>query len=251
MGLSWGCHGVAKGLPWRWQAARTPRPERAMVPRGESPNFGRMVRMNRDTIGGGAGALMRRSFNKGLGAAALVAAGALAACTSSVPDFTQFKLPQPRNFLPANSGTYVPPASAKDYKPVAPADLVDAQGACAGMAPAPAATQGSDASGPPAQPAAPAAPAAAVGLDMSECDVVRALGSPQSVNLSSNERGDRKVVMVYMGSERAGTYEFTRGRLTSLERGPEPPPPPKPEKPAKKKKPATVKKDNRQPPPAT
>lgn len=192
---------------------------------------------------------MRRSFNKVLGAAALVGAGALAACTSSVPDFTQFKLPQPRNFLPANSGTYVPPASASGFKPVAPTDLVDAQGACAGMAPAPAATQGSDAAAPPAPAAAPAVPAA-VGLDMSECDVVRALGPPQSVNLSSNERGDRKVVMVYMGSERAGTYEFTSGRLTSLERGPEPPPPPKPEKPAKKK-PATVKKDNRKPPPAT
>ncbi len=211
--------------------------------------------MNRGAIGGGAGALMRRSFDKGwrpniLAAVALAGAGALAACTSSMPDFTQFKLPQPRNFLPQNSGTYVPPASSAAFKPVAPADLVDAQGFCAGMAPAPAAAQGSDAAGAagPAQaPAAVPAVPGPVGLDMSECDVVRALGPPQSVNLSSNERGDRKVVMVYTGNERAGTYEFTAGRLTALERGPEPPPPPKPEKPTKKK-PATARKDKKPPP---
>ena len=212
---------------------------------------------------------MHRSFSKAfqakaLHAAALIGAGALAACTSSVPDFTQFKLPQPRNFLPSNSGTYVPPASAKAFKPVAPGDLVDAQGACAGMAPASTVGQGSDASAPavppaasgaPAQPGAPAVPAAppvpsAIGLDMTECDVVRALGAPQSFNIGRNERGDRKVVMVYMGNEHAGTYEFNAGRLTSLERGPEPPPA-KPEKPAKKKKPATAKKDVRKPPPPT
>lgn len=206
---------------------------------------------------------MRRRSNQLSGVAALVAAGALAACTSSVPDFTQFKLPQPRSFLPSNSGTYVPPSSAAAFKPVSPADLVDAQGMCAAPAEAPAA-QASDAAAPapaaaPASaPAAPAsgaaapapaaqpAPSAAVGLDMSECQVVRALGSPQSVNIAANERGDRKVVMVYAGNERAGTYEFVAGRLTSLERGPEPPPP---EKPAKaKKKPATATKGSRKAP---
>jgi len=163
-----------------------------------------------------------------------VLALALAGCSAQLPDVSQVKLPQPRNFLPSNSGTYVPPVSATASKPVGPADLVDAQGMCAGIAPA--APQGSDAGAPaPAPAAAPPAVPGAVGLDMTECDVVRAVGPPQSVNIGNNDRGDRKVVMVFTAGERAGTYEFVAGRLTALERGPEPPPPPKPAKPAKKK----------------
>ncbi len=186
-----------------------------------------------------------------LRAAMLAAMVALAGCSAQLPDFSQFKLPQPRNFLPSNSGTYVPPASETAFKSVGPADLVDGQGMCAGMAAPPA--QGSGEGTPAAaSPAAPAAgsPAAlgSIGLDMTECEVVRAIGPPQSVNIGSNGRGERKVVMVYMGNERAGTYEFVSGRLTSLERGPEPPPPPKPEKPKRKKKPATAKKDSRKAP---
>lgn len=177
----------------------------------------------------------------------LAATLAFAGCSAQLPDVSQFKLPQPRNFLPANTSTYVPPVSATAFKPVGPADLVDGQGTCAGAAPAAAPPQGSDGSAPgAAPPAAPAVPGA-VGLDMTECDVVRAMGPPQSVNIASNERGERKVVMVYTGSDRAGTYEFTAGRLTALERGPEPPPPPKPQKPARKK-PATATKDGRKSP---
>lgn len=199
---------------------------------------------------------MRRTSNQLSGVAALLAASALAACTSSVPDFTQFKLPQPRNFLPSNSGTYVPPTSAVAFKPVSPADLVDAQGMCAapagpaaqatdGAASAPAA-QGSDAAAP--APAAPPAAPSSVGLNMTECEVVHSLGSPQSVNIANNERGDRKVVMVYAGNERAGTYEFVAGRLTALERGPEPPPAEKPAKTKTKKKPATATKGSQKAP---
>jgi hypothetical protein len=194
---------------------------------------------------------MRLSFNRFLRTALLAGAGALAACTSSLPDFSQFKLPSPRNFLPVNSDTYVPPVSARALKPVGPTDLVDGQGLCAGMAaPAPAAAQASDSgagtAGPP--PAAPAI-VGTVSLEMTECEVVGQIGMPQSVNVSSNERGERRVTMVFMGNERAGTYDFVGGRLKTLERGPEPPPPPKVEKP--KKKPATVKKKTPQKQPTT
>jgi hypothetical protein len=178
------------------------------------------------------------------GTGLLMAAIALAGCSSAMPDFSQFKLPSTRSFLPQNSDTYVPPASAVAFRPVGPGDLVDGQGYCAGMA-APASAQGSDAGASAAPP--PAAPGT-IGLDMTECEVVRAIGPPQSVNLGSNERGDRKVVMTYMGSERAGTYEFNAGRLTALERGPEPPPAPKPEKPAKKKPAAATKRAPNPPP---
>ena len=91
-----------------------------------------------------------------------------------------------------------------------------------------------------------------IGLDMSECDVVRAIGPPQSVNIGAGEHGERQVTMMYMGNERAGTYVFRNGRLSSLERGPEPPPPP-PQEPKKKKKPVAKKKPvpHPQQPPAT
>jgi hypothetical protein len=192
------------------------------------------------------GSMMRRSFNTGLRAGLLAGTAALAACSSSLPDFSQFKLPNPRQFLPSNSDTYVAPASARAFRPVGPQDLVDGQGLCPGMATGAEVAAGSDAASGPA-PAPPAVPGA-VGLDMSECEVVRAVGQPQSVAIGTNDRGDRRVVMTYATSERAGTYEFVSGRLASLERGPEPPAPPKPEKPAKKK-PATAKRQTPPQPP--
>jgi len=184
---------------------------------------------------------MRRSLSRMICGVPLAAAAcALCACSSAIPDFAQFKLPDPAVLLPSNSGTYVPPASARAFRPVTPADLVDAQGGCAGMAAPSEAALGSEAAASAAPP--PAVPRN-VGLDMTECEVVRAIGQqPQSVNISANERGDRRVVMVYASTEHAGTYEFVGGRLTSLERGPEPPPAAKPQKPAKKqnrKQPAT------------
>ena len=156
-------------------------------------------------------------------AALLAGTAALAACSASVPDLSQFKLPNPRQLLPSNSDTYVAPVSARASRPVGPQDLVDGQGLCPGMATGAEIASGSDAAA-AAAPAPPAVPGA-VGLDMSECEVVRAAGQPQSVNIGTNDRGDRRVVMTYANSERAGTYEFVSGRLTSLERGPEPPPP--------------------------
>jgi len=176
--------------------------------------------------------------------ALFAATAALAGCSAAVPDFTQFKLPNPRQFLPSNSDTYVAPASARASRPVGPQDLVDGQGLCPGMATGPEISSGSDAAG-AAAPAPPAVPGA-VGLDMSECEVVRAAGQPQAVNIGTNDRGDRRVVMTYANSERAGTYEFVSGRLTSLERGPEPPPA-KPEKPAKKK-PASARQQTKKQP---
>ena len=174
----------------------------------------------------------------------------LAACSSQMPDLTQFKLPSARTFLPSNVDTYVAPTtSTKSTGPIGPADLVDAQGLCAGMAAPPAeAAQGSDA-GAPAPTVAPPAVPGAVGLDMTECEVVHALGQPQSVNFGTNERGERKVTMVFFAGERSGSYQFTSGRLSTLERGPEPPAPPKPEKPTKKK-PVAKKPAAPKPPPA-
>lgn len=211
------------------------------------------------------GRLMREPLSRLLRAALLIGASALAGCSSYMPDFTQFKVPTTRSFLPENMDTYAPPASARADRPVSAADLVDAQGLCAGVMPTPVAAPPPAPPPPPPGPGpqplgpqsltpqdTPAAPNAApgpavlgsIGLDMSECDVVRAIGPPQSVNIGVGEHGERQVTLIYMGNERAGTYVFRSGRLSSLERGPEPPPPP-PE--PKKKKPVAKKK--RVPPP--
>jgi hypothetical protein len=123
--------------------------------------------------------------------------------------------------------------------PVGAEDLVTADGGCAGMAPpgGPASAQAL-ADGPAGAPAAPPT-GGSVALGHTECDVVRGIGAPDSVNLSSNPGGERVAVVTWSRSSRAGIYTFTGGRLTSVERGPEPVAPPKVAKPRAKKKAAT------------
>jgi hypothetical protein len=124
-------------------------------------------------------------------------------------------------------------------KPVTAEDMVSAEGFCPGMAPpggpadASALTDG--AAGAPAPTTT-----GTVALGHTECDVVRGIGAPDNVNLSNNARGDRVVVINYSKGQRAGIYTFTAGRLSSIERGPEPVGQPKIAKPKAKKKPAAT-----------
>jgi len=122
-------------------------------------------------------------------------------------------------------------------KPVAADDLVSGDGLCPGMVPPGGPT---DANALTTGPAAAPAPSTTgtVALGHTECDVVRGIGAPDSVNLSNNGRGDRVAVVTYSRGQRAGIYTFTSGRLTSIERGPEPVAQPKTAKP--KKKPAAT-----------
>jgi len=124
-------------------------------------------------------------------------------------------------------------------KQVMPDDLVSASGACPGMA-APGAP--ADANASTDAPAATPAPAAGgtVALGHTECDVIRGIGAPDSVNLSNNPRGDRVAVVNWSRGPRAGMYTFTGGRLTSVERGPEVEAAPKVAKPKAKKKTAAM-----------
>ncbi len=159
------------------------------------------------------------------GAASVALASAVAACSSVsniMPDPANFRLPDRSVFLPTNSNSFAYPVSASG--PVGPADLVDGQGQCAGAAPAPA-------------DAAPASPRG-VSLEMTECEVVRALGQPQAIDVTPQASSQRRVVMTYKTGERAGAYEFVGGRLKGIERIDEPPPPTVAKKPpAKKPKP--------------
>jgi hypothetical protein len=115
-------------------------------------------------------------------------------------------------------------------KPVTAEDLVSADGACPGMAPAGVPADAN------ASTAAPAPTGGTVALGHTECDVVRGIGAPSSVNLSNNARGDRVAVVTWTTGPRAGIYTFTSGRLSSIEGTPEPPAVPKAVKPKAKKK---------------
>ena len=119
-------------------------------------------------------------------------------------------------------------------KTVTAEDLVSTDGACPGMA-ANIPTNANALSDGQAAPAPVAT--GTVALGHTECDVVRGIGAPTAVNISSSPRGDRVAVVNFSQGARAGIYTFTAGRLTSIERGAEPVAEPKAAKP-KKKKPA-------------
>jgi hypothetical protein len=149
---------------------------------------------------------------------------ALGACSSV--DVSGFKLTNfdSRNLSLGGQNIY---SGGGPARPVTAEDLVDGEGRCAGAAPA-----GVDTSLEPALGAQPAAPRG-VALQMTECEVTRALGQAQRVDVVPGAAGVRSVVMSYTVGERAGIYRFHAGRLVSIERGAEPPPPPPAQKPKK------------------
>jgi hypothetical protein len=121
-----------------------------------------------------------------------------------------------RTFI-RNVSIETPPLSPN--KAVTPDELVSADGGCPGMAPSGA---GASALADGAAGAPPPSTTGTVALGHTECDVVRGIGAPDNVSLSSNARGDRVAVVNYSRGQRAGIYTFTAGRLTSIERAPEP-----------------------------
>jgi hypothetical protein len=121
-------------------------------------------------------------------------------------------------------------------KPVTAQDMVSADGACPGMASAGAPANANASSD---SATAASTPAGTVALGHTECDVVRGIGPPASVNISNNARGERVAVINYSQGQRAGIYTFTAGRLTSIERGSDPVEP-NTAKPKAKKKPAAT-----------
>ena len=122
-------------------------------------------------------------------------------------------------------------------KPVTAEDLVSAEGFCPGMTPPGAGPADANAA---AGGAVVPSTSGTVALGHTECDVVRGIGAPASVSLSSNPRGNRVAVVTYTQGQRAGIYTFTAGRLSSIERGPEAEAPPKTAKSKVKKKPAAT-----------
>lgn len=176
-------------------------------------------------------------------AAATALALALAACSADSGLFSKSDSKIDATFAP----NQVAKGEAKQ-RVVRADDLIDASGGCAGQA-APAAPQtlnftAGPQSGPAtptaAPPQAPGAPVrTGVSLGMTECEVVRALGHTDRVEIAANERGQRSVTLTYLTGAQPGIYRFVAGQLVSLERaGEAPAPQPVKRKPAKKQPPA-------------
>jgi hypothetical protein len=171
-------------------------------------------------------------------AAAAALALALAACSLDSGLFSKSN--------PKIDETFAPNQAVKGeakQRVVRADDLIDASGGCAGQA-APGAPQALNfTNGPQTGPATPSAPPpeapgaqpvrTGISLGMTECDVVRALGHTDRIEIAANERGQRSVTLTYLTGARPGIYRFVAGQLVSLERAGEAPAPAKPVKPKK------------------
>src|SRR5438128_4724279 len=143
----------------------------------------------------------------------------VAACSSD--STTGSLLPQPDSILKRPDWTTFSGAKGEfSLRPVSSEDLVSADGQCAGSGPA-AGSADSTAGG--GQQSAALVPGS-VALQMTECDVVRRAGTPEKVELGTDERGDRTVMLTYTRGPLPGIYRFVGGRLSVLERAPGAPP---------------------------
>jgi hypothetical protein len=155
----------------------------------------------------------------------LLAALALGGC--AMPDFDSFRTPDASTLFRPLSVANV---SEKTLAPVTAADMVDSEGRCAAASASPAAGEG----GPSPDQSASLPMAAGVAIDMTECEVVNRAGAPERVEIGTNNRSERTATLTFLRGARPGIYHFTAGRLTSMERAPEPPAPPKPARPQRR-----------------
>jgi hypothetical protein len=162
---------------------------------------------------------VRFSANLSMLSAALL----VGAC--AMPDTDSYRLPTASNiFRPLSVTSY----REKALPPVTAADLVDGNGNCAGAGvPVASGDQTEQSAGAPSI-------SAPIALEMTECDVVKRAGVASKVDIGANDGRERTATLTYAGGERPGIYNFTDGRLKSMELGPEPPAPVK----TAKKKPA-------------
>ncbi len=119
--------------------------------------------------------------------------------------------------------------------PVSPENYVDAEGRCAAMQP--------EATGEPAaasQPAAAPTVAGGIALGMTECQVVTRAGQPTRVDITADEKSERKVVLTYTSGSWPGIYTFSAGRLKDIQRVAQPEPAKPVRKKSKTQKPATA-----------
>jgi hypothetical protein len=139
-------------------------------------------------------------------ALALAGLTALAACSSDLGSINIIPKPDLRPDWLSYSGH----KEEFTLREAGVADLVGPDGQCAGGRQVQT-----------ADPAAGAPAAVGISLQMTECDVVGRIGTPDHVDLGGTERGERSAVLTYTRGARPGIYRFSGGRLTSIERGTE------------------------------
>jgi len=158
--------------------------------------------------------LQRRAFAL---LAVSILASMMAACGAVSEVSSVNLLPSVGNLSRPDWLTYSGGKGEFTLRPVTAADLVSADGQC------PVAAAEAAAPAPDADPAAPpTAPLSSGGiaLQMTECDVVRRAGAPEQLQIGTNERGERTVVLTYIRGSRPGVYRFAGGRLMTIERAP-------------------------------
>ncbi|HET7851069.1 MAG TPA: hypothetical protein VFL51_18630 [Pseudolabrys sp.] len=159
------------------------------------------------------------------------------------------------------------PSELKSKQPVGTDDLVGTDGTCApAPEPPPAATPpataaragesagkgqtAATASAAPSEPPpdrlepGPAGPGqlggfpagGGVALGMTECQVVRRAGQPQTVTIGAAASGERTAVVTYVAGNWPGIYHFEGGRLKEIDQAPQAAAPEKPQKGKKKKR---------------
>jgi hypothetical protein len=154
-------------------------------------------------------------------AVALLLAPAIGGCSSDI-GLSNVTFATPKTDAPARRPDWTTFSGNKNeftLRPVRTEDLVAADGQCA---PVP----GTVAAGPgePVLPAGTPTVQGAIVLQMTECDVVRRAGLADSVDLGTNERGERSAVLTFTRGPWPGIYRFAGGRLFSIERLPAPQP---------------------------
>jgi hypothetical protein len=150
--------------------------------------------------------------------AALMLAIALSGCANpDVLDSNEHWFSRPFDWTGRNGGyTFSELKETQDrQRAVTAADLVDANGACPLLAPAPAPIAGPGAM--PVSPAQPSLLSDGIALGMTECDVVHRAGAPSSVQIGTNASGARTAVLTYNGGPRPGIYRFEAGRLMDMD----------------------------------
>jgi len=156
----------------------------------------------------------------------------------------------PEDMVSADGQCGAPPALAQVPEPAAaqppPADR--AVGSVAGDlagAPNPAVTQASASSDiglHRLETPSPPPVAGGIALGMTECQAIQRAGTPSNVAISATEKGERKVILTYLSGRWPGIYTFAGGRLKVVEVAPDQPKPVKPvPKKTPKKKPAAAK----------
>jgi hypothetical protein len=163
-------------------------------------------------------------------AAIALLASVIGACSADIGlnNVTFTPNPEPARTAKPDWTSFSGSKSEFSLRPVNKADLVGAEGQCAGGP-----GQVAAAPGEPVLPATTPTVQGGIALQMTECDVVKRTGLPDRTDIATNPRGERAVTLTVTRGPWPGVYRFDSGRLVSIERAGSPPAPAK-----GKKKPA-------------